>query len=95
MGEGLWSRDHKLQKLSLLASIALLPQIPEDSRVLARPEVDSVEVCDLCVRSSPPDHAQQWCFLLRSLDSVESNLLSDVMKRSSELCFKSGAIFLV
>lgn len=31
MGEDLWSRDHKLQKLSLLASAALVPKMPEDS----------------------------------------------------------------
>lgn len=64
MGEDLWSRDHKLQKLSLFASVALVPKMPEDSRsgVERRPgprQTQSGSVTS-ALRSSPPDRAQQW-----------------------------------
>lgn len=56
--------------LSLLASMALVPKMPEDSRngALARPEVDSVEVSNLCVPFIATSSCPAMGFLRRLLD---------------------------
>lgn len=47
MAEYLWSRDHKLQKLTTVSLLLWFPKYLGTLGVLAGPEVGWVEFCDL------------------------------------------------